>query len=227
MKEKTNHIFLAGGGSAEDSRLLDERFVNIIDHTKPLVYIPNAMKSRPYKSCLEWFRSVMTPLGVTNIEMWDDLQVRYPVTSIAGIYIGGGDTAKLLKELRVSSFSDYLLEVADTGVPLYGGSAGAIILGEDIRTAPEAKSFDDSDATGLKIVPGYSMVCHYNVSEETVVRQLAQRFGHSILAIPEKAGGHLSDSVLTNYGTEPISIFQGSEVVHLEPNRSTPLLAWR
>ena len=136
MKEKTNHIFLAGGGSAEDSRLLDERFVNIIDHTKPLVYIPNAMKSRPYKSCLEWFRSVMTPLGVTNIEMWDDLQVRYPVTSIAGIYIGGGDTAKLLKELRVSSFSDYLLEVADTGVPLYGGSAGAIILGEDIRTAP-------------------------------------------------------------------------------------------
>ena len=227
MKEKTKHIFLAGGGSVEDSRLLDERFVEILDRTKPLVYIPNAMKSRPYRSCLEWFRSVMIPLGVTNIEMWDDLRSRYPATGIAGVYIGGGDTAKLLKELRASGFSDYLLEVANTGVPLYGGSAGAIILGEDIRTAPEAKNFDDSEAMGLKIVPGYSMVCHYNVSEETAVRQLAQRFGHSILAIPEKAGGHLSDSVLTNYGTEPISIFHGSKVVHLEPNHSTPLLARR
>jgi len=227
MKEKIKHIFLAGGGSAEDSRLLDEHFVEILDRTKPLVYIPNAMKSRPYRSCLEWFRSVMSPFGVSNVEMWDDLRSRYPATSIAGVYIGGGDAVKLIKELRTSGFSDYLLEVSDAGVPLYGGSAGAIILGEDLRTAPETKDLDDSEAMGLKIVPGYSMVCHYNVSEEAAVRQLVQRFGHNILAIPEKAGGHLSDSVLTNYGTEPISIFRGSKVVHLEPNRSTPLLARR
>lgn len=225
MKEKTHHIFLAGGGSADDSKLLDERFVEILDHTKPLVYIPNAMKSRPYQSCLEWFRSVMTPLGVSNIEMWDDLRFRYPATEIAGVYIGGGDTVKLLKELRTSGFSDYVLEVANAGVPLYGGSAGVIILGEDIRTSSEAKDLDDSESVGLKIVPGYSMVCHYHVSEEAAVKQLTQRFGHSILAIPEKTGGHLSDGVLTNYGTEPMSIFQGSKVVRLEPNRSMPLVA--
>lgn len=227
MKEKTNHIFLAGGGSAEDSKLLDERFVEILDRTKPLVYIPNAMKSRPYRSCLEWFRSVMSPLGVTNVEMWDNLRSQYPATSIAGVYIGGGDTVKLSNELRASGFNGYLLEVANAGVPLYGGSAGAIILGEDLRTAPEAKGLDDSEAMGLKIVPGYSIVCHYNVSEEAAVRQLAQRFGHSILAIPEKAGGYLSDSILTNYGTESISILQGGKVIRLEPNRSTSLLARR
>ncbi len=228
MKAKTTHIFLAGGELTKDSRLLDERFVEILDRTKPLVYIPNAMKSRPYQSCLEWFRLVMTPLGVTNIEMWNDLHPQYStVASIAGIYIGGGDTVKLSKELRASGFSDYLLEAAAAGVPLYGGSAGAIILGEDIRTAPEAKDLDGSEATGLKIIPGYSMVCHYNAGEETTVRQLKQAFGHDIIAIPEKAGGYLSDSVFTNYGTEPISIFRGSEVVHLAPNCSMPFLARR
>ena len=227
MKTKTKHIFVAGGGSAEDSKLLDEHFVKIFDHTKPLVYIPNAMKSRPYQSCLEWFRSVMTPLSVTNIEMWDDLKPRHVADSIAGVYIGGGDTAKLLKELRASGFSDYLTEAANAGVPLYGGSAGAIILGEDIRTASEARDLDAPEASGLKIVPGYSIACHYKTGEEIAMRQLAQTFDHGIVAIPEKAGGHISDSVLTNYGIEPISIFQGSEVVQLEPNRSMSLLIRR
>lgn len=227
MKVKTTHIFLAGGGSAEASRLLDKRFVETLDHRKPLVYIPNAMKSRSYQSCLEWFRSVMTPLDLTKVEMWDDLRPRCAATSIAGVYIGGGDTAKLLKELRAAGFNNYLLEVANAGVPLYGGSAGAIILGEDVRTAPEAKNLDASEAMGLKIVRGHSMVCHYNASEETSVLHLAQTFGHNILAIPEKAGGHLTSNVLTNYGIEPISIFQDGEVIGLEPNRSTSLLTRR
>lgn len=112
MKAKIRHIFLAGGGSAESSRLLDERFVEILDRAKPLVYIPNAMKSRSHQSCLEWFRSVMTPLGVTSIEMWDDLRPRHKENSIAGIYLGGGDTVKLLKELRTSGFDDYVVEAA-------------------------------------------------------------------------------------------------------------------
>lgn len=225
MKEKTKHIFLAGGGSAEDSKLLDEYFVKLLDHTKPLVYIPNAMKSQSYQTCLEWFRSVMIPFGVTNIEMWDDLQPLRVADSIAGIYIGGGDTVKLLQELHTSNFSDYLLEVVNAGVPLYGGSAGAIVLGEDIRTAPENSGLNNLEAVGLKIVPGYSVVCHYNADKETSVRQLAQVLGHNILAIPEKAGGYFSDNTLTNYGTEPISIFQGSKIVYLEPNHSILLLA--
>lgn len=227
MKVKNRHTFLAGGGSAEDSKLLDERFVEILDHTKPLVYIPNAMKSRPYQSCLKWLQSVMIPLSVTNIEMWDDLRSRYPVTSIAGIYIGGGDTAKLLKELRASGFNNYLLEAANVGVPLYGGSAGAIIFGEDIRTDPEYKNLSDSEARGLKITPGYSIFCHYNIDEENVVRQLSRALGHDIIAIPEKAGGHLAGNILTNYGTEPLSIFRRDEVIRLNPNCSVELLVGR
>ncbi|MFH2003393.1 MAG: Type 1 glutamine amidotransferase-like domain-containing protein [Bacteroidota bacterium] len=225
MEPKTINIFLAGGGSAEDSGLLDEHFVKAINHAKPLVYIPNAMKSRPYQSCLEWLRSVMIPLGVTNIEMWDDLRPRYSeVSSIAGIYIGGGDTMKLLKELRESDFNDYLFEAATAGVPLYGGSAGAIILGEDIRTAPEAKNLNALESVGLKIISGYSIFCHYNTKDENTVRQLSQSLSHNIIAIPEKAGGHLSGGDITNYGTEPISIFQAGRITYLEPNRSIPLL---
>lgn len=223
MKAKKAPIFLAGGGGAEDSRLLDERFVRALDLTKPLVYIPNAMQSRPYQSCLEWFRSVVIPLGVTEIEMWDDLHPRYQVAAIAGVYIGGGDAVKLLKELRRSDFDAYLSEAVQNGIPLYGGSAGAIVLGEDIRTAPEAKGLATSEAAGLKMIDSYSIVCHYRPEDEKTTQTLAKTLRQYIIAIPERAGGQLAESVLTDYGTEPLSIFREEEVIRINPNCSAEL----
>lgn len=223
MKGKNMHIFLAGGGDADDSKLLDEQFVMKLDLAKPLVYIPNAMQSRPYSACLQWFQSIMTPLGVHTIEMWDDLQPRLPVTDIAGIYIGGGDTEKLLKEIHDSGFESYLDEAIGEGIPLYGGSAGAIILGEDIRSASEAKNLAASEAIGLKILKGYSIVCHYDKSNEGDTKLLVTALNQTIIAIPEKAGGYLAGDVLTNYGTEPISIFRGNDILSIDPNSSLVL----
>lgn len=169
----------------------------------------------------------MAQFGITHIEMWEDLRRRLPVTAIAGIYIGGGDTGKLLRELHSSGFEDYVRKAVRHGVPLYGGSSGAIILGENIRTAPEAKDLDVSESSGLKITHGYSIVCHYNERKKPAMRQLTQKFSHGIIAIPEKAGGYLSGNVLTNYGTEPISIFREGTIVCLEPNHSISLFARR
>jgi dipeptidase E len=223
MNAQTTHIFLAGGGGAEDSKFLDEQFVKILDLTKPLVYIPNGMRSKPYQSCLGWFRSVMVPLGVTVIEMWDDLRPRRPVAEIAGVYIGGGDTVKLLKEIREAGFEEYLLKVARSGVPLYGGSAGAIILGEDIRTAPEASQLNTMEAAGLKLIKDHSIVCHYKMDDREATMKLSKDLRQKIIAIPEKAGGYVADGTFTNYGTEPIIIVQGDRIDTVHPNRSIKL----
>lgn len=223
MNTKTTHIFLAGGGNAEDSKILDEQFVRMLNLSKPLVYIPNAMRSKPYQACLEWFRSVMNPLRVTAIEMWDDLRLRHPVSDIAGAYVGGGDTVKLLKEIREAGFDGYLREVAQSGLPLYGGSAGAVIFGEDIRTAPEAKDLAASEAAGLKIVGGYSIVCHYKADDEETMRNLSKTLLQNIIAIPEKAGGYIAGKTLTNYGTESIVIVQRNRVEAVNPSHSAEL----
>lgn len=227
MNIETTRIFLAGGGGAEDSKLLDEQFVKMLDLAKPLIYIPNAMRSKPYQSCLEWLRSVMAPFGVVTIEMWDDLRPRYPVAGIAGVYIGGGDTAELLKEVRGAGFDEYLREVAQSGVPLYGGSAGAIILGEDIRTAPEAKDLSVSEALGLKIVEGYSIICHHKPDDEDTVRNLSKALRQGIIAIPEKAGGNVVGKTLTNHGTEPLTVIREDRVDLINPSHSIELEVWR
>jgi dipeptidase E len=223
MSKAIATIFLAGGGSAEDSRLLDENFVKTLALPKPLVYIPNAMRSRSYESCLEWFRSVMEPLGVTAIEMWDDLHPHLPATEIAGIYIGGGDTTKLLTELRQSGFDNYLREVAENGTPIYGGSAGAIVLGEDIRTAIEARGLSAFQAVGLKLVSGCSIVCHYEPGKELATLDLAQMLDQPMIAIPEKAGARISRGVLTNYGTEPLVVIRANRMDSINPGETTAL----
>lgn len=223
MNTATNHIFLAGGGNAEESRPLDERFVRLLDHTKPLVYIPNAMRSKSYQSCLEWFRSVMEPLGIVVIEMWDDLHPRRSTNEIAGIYIGGGDTAKLLREIRTAGFDGYLREMALKGIPLYGGSAGAVILGEDIRTAPEASQLGETEAIGLGIIKGYSIFCHYKTEDLESVVKLSDYLRKHVIAMPEKAGGYVTGGTFTNYGTDPVAIIRGGMVDTVNHNCSTEL----
>lgn len=223
MNTAINHIFLAGGGNAEESRPLDEQFVRLLDHAKPLVYIPNAMRSKPYQSCLEWFRSVMEPLDIVAIEMWDDLRPRRSIDEISGIYIGGGDTVKLLQEIRTSGFDGYLREMALKGMPLYGGSAGAIILGEDIRTAPEASKLGETEAAGLGIIKGYSIFCHYKTENLESVVKLSDDLRKHVIAISEKAGGYVTDEAFTNYGTEPVVIIRGGKVDTVNPNCSTEL----
>lgn len=223
MNTATNHIFLAGGGNAEESRPLDEQFVKLLDHAKPLVYIPNAMRSKSYQSCLEWFRSVMEPLGIVAIEMWDDLRPRRSTDEIAGIYIGGGDTAKLLREIRTAGFDGYLREMALKGIPLYGGSAGAIILGEDIRTAPEASQLSETEAAGLGIIRGYSVFCHYKAEDLESLVKLSDDLRRRVIAITEKAGGYVTGGTFTNYGTEPVIIIRNGKMDTVNPNSSTEL----
>ncbi len=223
MNTATNHIFLAGGGNAEESRPLDEQFVRLLDLAKPLVYIPNAMRSKPYHACLEWFRSVMEPLGVVAIEMWDDLRPRRSTDEIAGVYIGGGDMVKLFREIRTAGFDGYLREMALKGIPLYGGSAGAIILGEDIRTAPEANQLGETEAVGLRIINGYSIFCHYRAEDLESVMKLSDDLRKRVIAIPEKAGGYVTDGTFTKYGTEPVVIIRDGKADTVGPNCSTKL----
>lgn len=223
MRKETRRIFLSGGGDEEDSKLIDEQFVKALDLSKPTVYIPNAMSQDRYPSCLDWFTSAMGRYGVTSIEMWDDLHTRRPVGDVAGVYIGGGDTVKLLNEIRATGFDRYIAEIVEHGAPLYGGSAGAIIFGEDIRTAPEASNLSQSEAKGLKLVDGYSVMCHYNEQQAVRAQALQEMVGTSVISIPEESGAFICGKNLVNCGSAPIYLYSSDGKGALEAGGSLEL----
>ena len=62
-------MFLCGGGSGKKIKEATIKFGSLIDKSKPLLYIPLAMKSEKYDSCLEWIKEEMNIIGINNIDM--------------------------------------------------------------------------------------------------------------------------------------------------------------
>ena len=79
------------------------------------------------------------------------------------MYIGGGNTFRLLAEIRKYGFEPALQDFAYRGKPIYGGSAGAAILGRDIRTVNHIDNDDVGlmNTSALDLANGHSVWVHY------------------------------------------------------------------
>ncbi|MFC7785351.1 Type 1 glutamine amidotransferase-like domain-containing protein [Rossellomorea sp. GCM10028870] len=217
------NLFLSGGGDKEQTEIIDKEFVKALDLDKPLLYIPIAMQGEiPYKDCSKWIHSVFKPLGITEIEMWTDLEAVSPedLRKFSSIYIGGGNTFYLLNTIRETGFDTILKEYVDNKGIVYGGSAGAIIFGRDILTS----SHMDSNQTNMKAFEGfnyienYSVWCHYETSNDDLVKEYVNKYGFSVIALPEEAGIVMSEATFKVIGSSPAYIFRDGDKYVVEPN---------
>ena len=216
-------LILNGGGDGElisSSRAL---LNSLIDHNKKILYIPLAWPDPTYEGCLEFMTNELSDIDKQGIEMiksTDELMSK-DFTDYACIYIGGGNTYKLLNDLKVSGAFDkikkYLLE--DDGI-VYGGSAGAIIFGKDLDSC----NTDDTnevglvDNTGFNMLNGYSLLCHYT-SREPERTELSKRYllelskQKPIYAIPEEDTIYVDDNNIKFIGTKAYYEFNNGEII--------------
>jgi len=209
-------LFLGGGGGGKDSIELDKKFIASLDLSKPLLYIPIATNTAkyPYSGCVAWLSGVLGPLGLTNIVMWteEDLKTKTEkdFEQFGGVYIGGGNTFKLLKELKEFGTFDVLRTLALKGVPIYGGSAGAIILA---RTIIPAMSADENkvgltDFSALNLVHDFDVWCHYtSLEDKTIDKYTTEYHLKKIIAIPETAGLYVTDKSIEVVGPSNVKFF--------------------
>ena len=115
-----------------------------------------------YKDCEECFLKTYTHLK--NVDVGTDLSQIEDLNCYKGIFIGGGNTFKLLKEIKDSNFDKKLKKYLDDGGFIYGGSAGATIFGKTIETAINADKNDVNlkDLSGLNLLNDYNIWCHYD-----------------------------------------------------------------
>lgn len=160
-------LILSGGGSPEKVIPIDGLFVSQIDTEQTVLYIPVAMERHmfSYDECLEWFRKTYGPYGIKYIEMCTDLKsANLRGKQYTAIFVGGGNTFKLLKEIKESGFDLELARYLSNNGLLYGGSAGAMICGKTIQPASylDINNLELADLTGLDLVGGKDIFCHYN-----------------------------------------------------------------
>ena len=209
-------LFLGGGGGGADSVELDNKFVASLDLSKPLLYIPIAINTAkyPYSGCISWLSGVLGPLGIKDIVMWveEDLKTKKKedFSQFSGVYIGGGNTYKLLKELKGFGTLNILSILAEKGVSIYGGSAGAIILAKTIITAGflDENKVGLTDFSSLNLVHGFDIWCHYISSQDEVIkRYMTDNNLEKVIAIPETAGLYVTEKTIEVVGPANVKIF--------------------
>lgn len=197
-------IFSGGGGSKEDSILLDKLFIETINKEKEMIYLPIAMDNESYDDCYQWILSVFEPFHYKKITMWRSLEGKNydDIKESSSIYIGGGNTYKLLHEIRRTHFDDALLQYINAGGVIYGGSAGAIIMGSDIDTCKDNDSNDYNiiDTSGLNLFAGNSLWCHYEDKHDVSITRFVQTTELSVIAIPEKSGIYYEGTLIKSIG---------------------------
>lgn len=160
-------LFLNGGGCGKQTILTYKEINKIIDHNKPVLYIPLAMDEtdHPYDSCYEWIKEEISSIDIPNIEMvksFEELADKN-FNKYSLIYIGGGNTYKLLNGIKTTHTYDKLKEYIKNDGIVYGSSAGAVIFGKDINIIEVMDNNDVGikDTSGFDYLNGISLFVHY------------------------------------------------------------------
>lgn len=209
-------IAAAGGGTEQDSVLVDRQFAGWVGAEGGLLYIPVALgwPAGHYAKATRWLRSVFEPLGIDDIDTWTDLS-EHRVEELEGfsaVYIGGGNTFGLLHELRKTGFAAALRTFALEGHPLYGGSAGAIVLGKSVDAARhlDPDEVGTSDDRGLDLLSGLSVWVHYRPEEREVVERFRSQHGGRMVALTERAAIVVEGEDLKSVGFDPARLVDSS-----------------
>ena len=219
-------LFLSGGGSDMQSIEVDRKFIEAIDISKPVLYIPVAINTdkHPYLGCLEWLKGDFAKFNFSNFVMWTEKDLKNKTErdfeQFGGVYIGGGNTFKLLSDLKEFGTFDILKSLAYKNMPIYGGSAGAIVLTRTIIPAISADPNDINlkDLSALNLLSGNDIWCHYDPSMETVIQKFLKEYDlKKIIAIPEDAGLFVSEKGIETVGPNVITVFEGNKKDILNP----------
>ena len=215
-------VFLCGGGAGEQTIEANKRLNEVIDHAKPCLYIPLAMEAEMYDSCYEWITGELAEVQIPYIEMVRSREelAEKDFSDYSVVFIGGGNTYKLLKELKESGAFEKLRTYLEQGGVAFGGSAGAIIFGEDL----ESCNLDDpnevglTDTAGMDVLHGISLLCHFTSREkEEDERSKEYLLGiskhRSVLALPEEVTLFVNDDTVEVIGERPYYSFENGRML--------------
>ncbi len=217
-------LVLSGGGNKEQSKPIDHLFASLLNKKKPLLYIPIAIdtKKHPYSECIKWLKNIFDVFGVKNYVMWTekDLKNTSPLPKqeqFSGVYIGGGNTFYLLKKLKETSCWKWIQECIKKDMPIYGGSAGAIICGKSIRTSSDKNEVSLQDFSGMDMLKGVSIFCHYTPQKDQRIYALMKKEKlKKAIALTEETGIFITKKECRVIGKMPAYLFTEKEKKELK-----------
>lgn len=222
-------LFLNGGGCGKKTTKIYELFKQIINTSKPLLYIPFAMENERYPSCLEWITEELKEFLFPKIDMVISAKeiCTKNLKDYAAIFIGGGNTYKLLKELKESEAFSKIQEYLDNGGHIFGGSAGAILFGVSIDSCKHADPNDVNitDTVAFNMIFGCYLGAHYTNDNPEKTKKAEENYKElsynaTVIALPEECTLFINNDVVSVIGTKNYYLFKKGKIIKKESNQT-------
>jgi len=131
---------------------------DLFGKVKRIAFVPFALQDQ--QGYFGRARAHFETLGIETERVLEGTAGRTLVESTAGIFIGGGNTFRLLDRLQRSSLLEPIRARVLEGMPYLGSSAGTGIAAPTIMTTNDMPIVKPSTFESLGLVP-FQMNCHY------------------------------------------------------------------
>ncbi len=222
-------LFLNGGGSTKELAMTMSKVNEAMNHNKPILYVPLAMDEldHPYDGCYEWFQKQIVNVDVVGVEMPRSFEefASLDFNNYSAIFIGGGNTYKLLKGIKDNGIFEKINEYLNDDGIVIGCSAGAIIFGYDINSclAMDRNDVGLVDTKGFNKLNGKSVFAHYTNSKTEEIHKKYTDYlveysttNETIIALPEEDTILVDNENESIFGTRPYYEFNNGVINKLD-----------
>ncbi|RKZ17360.1 dipeptidase PepE [bacterium] len=210
-------LLLLSNSTQHGRAMLDHAESAIRDHfdgVSRILFVPFALRDHEAYTATVAARLHEMGFTVEGLQEFDD-----PVAAVAeaeAIYVGGGNSFRLLRELRTRKLLDPIRARVEDGVPYMGASAGSNLAGPTIRTTNDMpivdpKGFGALDLVPFQINPHYLDAApsgHMGETREKRIEEYLEENNKVVLGLREGGWLQCEDGRLELFGLRPARIFQ-------------------
>src|SRR5688572_19757315 len=226
MKNANKRVLLISNFTLYGGRYLDHAAAEICDFlgsAKSVLFIPYALYDRDAYTSLAQKRFEKMGFDLTSIHMASD--PAGAVNDAQAVFIGGGNTFRLLKALYDFDLIEQLRRRVAGGMPYIGSSAGSNVAGPTIRTTKDMPivqppSFDALGLVPFQISPHFldpdPDSTHMGATQEQRILQILEENDTTVAGLREGAVVRVEERSTTLKGSAGARIFRkGMEPVEV------------
>ena len=183
-----------------------------------VLFVPYALKDRD--AYAQTAQAKLAQLGFALDSIHRAPDPRPAVENAEAIFIGGGNTFRLLKALYENRLLDVIRRRAEGGIPYVGSSAGSVVSCPTIRTTNDMPIVEPPSLTSLELVP-FQINAHYidpdpNSTHMGETREMRLREFHEenespVVGIREGSMLRVENGATVMKGTTGAKIFRRGE----------------
>jgi dipeptidase E len=224
----TSRLLLISNSTLHGSGYLDhveKEIRDFVGSRAKVVFVPFAVHDRHAYAAKaqERFRDI----GLSLISIHDVSNMPRAVDEADVVFVGGGNTFRLLKGLYDHNLLGPIRRRVAAGVPYIGSSAGSIVACPTLKTTKDMPvvqppSFEALGLVPFQISPHYldpdPSSTHMGETQEERIVQFLEENGETVVGLREGSVLRVEDGAVTLKGRNTARIFRRGE----EPVEATP-----